>query len=182
MEFFPVSLGRLWMSTPMARLSKTNKQKNKATSPFGGYENPERCCFREGILSSEPLQQSSDLMRQLPVQTVPELQTLLCSAPLSNTRSCCIPSHPSDPRACLLRHTVSQQRSISLPCWHHPNPAGQADGHQEVCMQKLKWEADTCTTCTWEAECTQDSCRDNTALPPAAERVPGSSQLSSPDR
>lgn len=32
-----------------------------------------------------------------------------------------------------------------------------------------------------EAELTQDSCRDNTALPPAGEQVPGSSQLSSPD-
>lgn len=32
-----------------------------------------------------------------------------------------------------------------------------------------------------EAECTQDSCRDNTALPTAGEQVPGSLQLSYPD-
>lgn len=138
------------MPTPMAWLSKTNKQKNKATSPFGGYENPGRCSFRESMPSSEWLQQSSDLMRQLPVQIVPGLQTpfLLHSGPLSNTQPCSIASHPSGPHACLLAETHSeccscQQRRISLPLLAPSKPSWQANGHRKVCMQKLKW--DMCT-------------------------------------
>lgn len=86
-----------------------------------------------------------------------------------------------------LRHTMSaaavSRGGYRCPCWHHPNPAGKLMGIGRFACRNSNGicALERHSGSPGEAECTQDSCRDNTALPSAGEQVPGSSQLSFPD-
>ena len=113
--------------------------------------------------ASSPLSHSgkannTDLTRQLPVRIVPGLQTpftipaLLWSSlkrsvpshrfPSLRSRGACARLLAETPRECC----SSQQRRVSFPLLAPDKPSWQANGRQEVCMQKLKWEADTHAT------------------------------------